>query len=637
MQPTNNDVRRDATPGECSGDFRHGLLTARRCVVMDRSVGVGRRRLLAWMAAAVLGAGACAAAPTVDEARAFITRAESRLLGLWIAAGRAAWVQNNFITGDTSALAAAASAELMAATTELAAAAARFDALDLPVDLERKLLRLKTSLAAVAPSDPALQEELAAIMTGLESRYGRGEYCPPDGSECLDLPTMERRFADVRDTDELLGMWTGWRRVSPPMRGPYERFVELSNAGARELGFADLGDMWRSGYDMPPDRFTAELERLWEQVRPLYEALHCHVRAALADEFGTAVVPPDGPLPAHLLGNMWGQNWVNVYDGVAPRGAGPGYDLTRLLERARVDAQAMVRYGERFFSSLGFAPLPASFWERSLFVKPADREVVCHASAWNLDFESDVRIKMCIGVSGEDFVTIHHELGHNYYQRAYRGQDPLFRDSANDGFHEGLGDTIALSITPAYLVRVGLLDRAPAAAGDIGLLLRRALDKVAFLPFGLLVDQWRWRVFAGEIAPGAYNAAWWELRKRYQGVRPALPRSEDDFDPGAKYHVPANTPYTRYFLAHILQFQFHRALCEAAGVEGPLHRCSIFESAEAGRRLRAMMETGASRPWPETLETIAGTREMDATAILDYFAPLAAWLDEQNAGRACGW
>lgn len=589
------------------------------------------------MVAAALSAGACGDAPTVDEARAFVARAESRLLGLWIASGRAAWVQNNFITADTSALAAAASAELMAATTELATAAARFDALDLPVDLERKLIRLKTSLAAVAPSDPALQQELATIMTGLESRYGRGEYCPQDGSECLDLPTMERRFAVVRDTDELLGMWAGWRRVSPPMRGPYERFVELSNAGASELGFADLGDMWRSGYDMPPDRFRAELERLWEQVRPLYEALHCHVRAALADEFGTAVVAPDAPLPAHLLGNVWGQNWVNVYDSVAPRDPGPGYDLTRLLERARVDARAMVRYGEQFFSSLGFAPLPASFWERSLFVKPADRDVVCHASAWNLDFETDVRIKMCIGGSGEDFVTIHHELGHNYYQRAYRGQDPLFRDSANDGFHEGLGDTIALSITPAYLVRIGLLDRAPAPGGDVGLLLRRALDKVAFLPFGLLVDQWRWRVFAGEIAPGAYNAAWWELRERYQGVRPALPRSEDDFDPGAKYHVPANTPYTRYFLAHILQFQFHRALCEASGVEGPLHRCSIFESAEAGRRLRAMMEAGASRPWPEALETIAGTREMDATAILDYFAPLAAWLEEQNAGRACGW
>ena len=373
------------------------------------------------------------------------------------------------------------------------------------------------------------------------------------------------------------------------------------------------------------------------QVRPLYEALHCHVRAELADEFGSAVAPTDGPIPAHLLGNMWGQSWTNVYETVGPRSRGPGYDLTQLLRRERVDEVEMVRYGERFFSSLGFEPLPETFWQRSLFVKPADRDVVCHASAWDLDFESDVRIKMCIGVNDEDFVTIHHELGHNYYQRAYSGQDPLHRNSANDGFHEGIGDTIALSITPEYLVRVGLLNRAPDEDRDIGLLLQRALDKVAFLPFGLLVDQWRWQVFSGAIPPARYNTAWWELRERYQGLRPAAPRSEQQFDPGAKYHVPANTPYTRYFIAHILQFQFHRALCDAAGFDGPLHRCSIFESEEAGSRLRAMLQMGASSPWPDALEAIAGTREMDATAILDYFAPLAVWLEEQNAGRTCGW
>ena len=430
----------------------------------------------------------------------------------------------------------------------------------------------------------------------------------------------------------------GWRSVARPMRPRYERFVEIANAGAVELGFADVGEMWRSRYDMPPDAFRAELERLWGQVRPLYESLHCLVRAELADEYGTAMVPPDGAIPAHLLGNLWSQSWGHVFDLVAPRSAGRGYDLTRQLERNRVDPREMVRYGERFFRSLGFEPLPDTFWTRSLFVQPADRDVVCHASAWNLDYEDDLRIKMCIDVTGEHFVTIHHELGHNYYQRAYRARDPLFRTSANDGFHEGIGDTIALSITPEYLVRVGLLNRAPApAAGDIPFLLRQALDKIAFLPFGLLVDQWRWQVFAGEVAPDRYNDVWWRLREEYQGVRPPAPRTAADFDPGAKYHVPANVPYTRYFLAHILQFQFHAALCAAAGVEGPLHRCSIFESAEAGSRLRSMLEMGASRPWPEALEAIAGTREMDATAVLDYFAPLGAWLDEQNAGRSCGW
>ena len=586
-----------------------------------------------------LGIGACAGEsdPTVSDARVFVEAAEARLLDLWRTAGRASWVQSNFITEDTNGMAAAANADVMAATTELASAAARLSELVLPEDLDRKLLRLKTSLSAVAPSDPALQQELAEIMTEMESIYGQGEFCPDGEDGCLDLPTMERMFAEVRETDELLAIWKGWREVSPQIQPLYERFVELSNAGAQELGFADLGDMWRSGYDMPPAAFTAELERLWEQVRPLYESLHCHVRAEFGDQYGTAVVPPDEPIPAHLLGNMWSQSWVNISDAVGPSNSDPGYDLTQLLERRGVDEIEMVRYGERFFSSLGFEPLPATFWDRSLFTKPADRDVVCHASAWNLDYESDIRIKMCVGVNDEDFVTIHHELGHNYYQRAYSHQDLLYRDSANDGFHEGIGDTIALSITPEYLVKIGLLNRAPAASSDIGLLLRQALDKVAFLPFGLLVDQWRWKVFAGEIAPSEYNDAWWALREEYQGIRPPVPRDDDAFDPGAKYHVPANTPYTRYFLARILQFQFHRALCEAAGVEGPLHRCSIFESAAAGQRLRTMLEMGASRPWPEALEVIAGTREMDATAILDYFAPLAAWLHEENQERTCGW
>ena len=596
------------------------------------------RLFVSGVLAVVLGAcGAMAPAPTLDEAEAFVRDAESRLLDLWIEAGRAAWVQSNFITDDTNTLAAAANAEVMAATTDLAAAASRFNALDLPQSLDRKLTLLKTSLSAVAPSDAALQAELATLMTEMESIYSQGEFCGEDGEACLDLPTMERMFSDVRETDELIAIWTGWRSVAPEMRPLYRRFVELSNAGARELGFADTGDMWRSAYDMPPDSFTAELERLWGQVQPLYESLHCHVRAGLADEYGTAVVPQDQPIPAHLLGNMWSQSWSNIYETVGPSESSPGYDLTRLLERAGVDAVGMVRYGERFFSSLGFAPLPQTFWDRSLFVQPADRDVVCHASAWDIDYESDVRIKMCIGVNDQDFVTIHHELGHNYYQRAYQSQDPLYRTSANDGFHEGIGDTIALSITPDYLVRVGLLDSAPSDGGDIGLLLRQALDKVAFLPFGLLVDQWRWQVFSGEISPDQYNTAWWQLRHQYQGIRPPGDRSEDDFDPGAKYHVPANTPYTRYFLAHILQFQFHRALCEAAGFEGPLHRCSIYGSTEAGQRLVGMLEMGASRPWPDALEAIAGSRDMDATAILDYFAPLAAWLDEQNQGRTCGW
>lgn len=591
-----------------------------------------------------LCAGGCAAPErsessaepvTVAGAEQFMQRAEAELLERWIEAGRASWIRENFITVDTQAIEAEATAAMMARTAELAQEATRFDGLDLPADLERKFRQLKTSLALIAPGDPGKQRELSEIATELGSRYGAGEYC--EGEVCESLTELSNTLASSRDPQALLRAWEGWRTVSPAMRPLYERFVELGNEGARELGFADLGEMWRSGYDMSPDDFAVEIDRLWEQVKPLYDQLHCHVRARLAEHYGSDVVPLDGPIPAHLLGNMWSQSWGNIYELVGPANADPGYDIGELLRDKGVNPAGMVRFGEDFFSSLGFEPLPDTFWERSLLVKPEDRDVVCHASAWDIDYEDDIRIKMCIQVNGEDFVTVHHELGHNYYQRAYKGQSPLHRNSANDGFHEGVGDTVALSITPAYLQRVGLLESTPSRDGDIGLLMKMALDKIAFLPFGLLVDQWRWKVFSGEIAAADYNASWWELREKYQGIAPPVARSEEDFDPGAKYHVPGNTPYTRYFLAHILQFQFHRALCETAGNTEPLHHCSIYGRADAGAKLKAMLEMGSSRPWPEALEAIAGSPEMDATAIVDYFAPLMGWLEEQNAGRECGW
>ncbi len=588
--------------------------------------------------AASLALVACATGDR-PPAEAFVADAESRLLDAWIRAERAGWVQANFITEDTQAIAADAIEAQLGLSAELARASTAYAGEDLDPDVERKLARLRTSGAMAAPGDAAKQGELAEITTWLEATYGAGKYCP-EGREgdCLDLGELSRMLATGDDPAEMLDAWKGWRTVSPPMKDRYARFVELANEGARERGFADTGAMWRSNYDMDPDAFAAEMDRLWEQVRPLYEQLHCFVRARLVDRYGPQVVPPDGPIPAHLLGNMWAQSWGNLYDRVMPAEArGGGVDVTRLLQDNGITPVEMVRVGERFFSSLGFEPLPETFWSRSLFVKPADREVVCHASAWDLDYVDDLRIKMCIEVNEEDFITIHHELGHNYYQRAYNEQPPLYRDGAHDGFHEGIGDTLALSITPGYLAEIGLLEREPEQAGDLEALMRQALEKIAFLPFGLLIDKWRWQVFAGEVGPDDYNAAWWNLRESYQGVAAPVDRPADAFDPGAKYHIPANTPYARYFLAHILQFQFHRGLCAAAGYEGPLHRCSIYGSEEAGRKLGEMLEMGASRPWPEALELVAGERTMDAGALLDYFAPLSTWLEEQNAGRTCGW
>jgi peptidyl-dipeptidase A len=573
--------------------------------------------------------------PTVAEAKAFLDAAEAKLLTLSVESQRADWVKNTYITDDTETLAAKADERAIAATVDLVKQAKRFDALKLPDDLARKMKLLRLSLTVATPADPKESEELTRIIAGMEGAYGKGRYCP--GSQCYDLEDLTKIMANSRNVKELRESWVGWHAIAPPLRKPFERYVELANKGARELGFADTGAMWRAKYDMAPDAFAKELDRLWNQVRPLYLSLHAYVRGKLREKYGESVVPTDGPIPADLLGNMWAQSWENIYPLVAPKDADPGFDLTEILKSKKTEPKQMVRYGEHFFTSLGFAPLPPTFWERSLFVKPRDREVVCHASAWDVDYVDDLRIKMCIDITGEDFTTIHHELGHNFYQRAYNMQPFLFRDSANDGFHEAVGDTIALSVTPEYLVKIGLLPKAPDASKDIGLLLNKALEKIAFLPFGLLIDQWRWKVFSGEIPSEKYNESWWQLRLKYQGVAPPISRSESNFDPGAKYHVAANVPYTRYFLAFILQFQFQRSLAQAAGCKEPLNRCSTYDNKEAGKRLNAMLAMGQSRPWQDALEALTGQREMDATAILDYFAPLKKWLDEQNRGKPVGW
>ncbi len=571
-----------------------------------------------------------------DDAKTFIAKAESELLNRFVEFTRADWIKSTYITGDSEALSAQLNEALIGSTMRLAKEAAQFNRLALRPDMERKLKLLKLSLTMPAPSEPAEAAELTRIAAALEGEYGKGKFCPPGKNTCLDLEELSKILANSRDASELKDAWTGWHAIAQPMRPQYQRFVTLSNKGARELGFADTGALWRSKYDLPPDDFARELDRLWGQVRPLYLSLHAYVRSRLREKYGD-VVPANGPIPAHLLGNMWAQEWGNIYPLVAPASADPGFDLTQILKSKNTTPLEMVRYGEKFFTSLGFDPLPKTFWERSMFTKPRDREVVCHASAWDVDAIEDLRVKMCIDITGEYFTTIHHELGHLFYDRAYKQQPFLFRDSANDGFHEAVGDTIALSVTPEYLVKIGLLDAAPDTSKDIGLLLGRALDKIAFLPFGLLIDQWRWKVFSGEIKPEEYNKAWWDLKLKYQGVAPPSARSEQDFDPGAKYHVASNTPYSRYFLAAILQFQFHRALAQIAGCKDPLHRCSVYGNKEAGQRLNDMLAMGQSRPWPEALKALTGQRDMDASAIVDYFAPLQTWLDQQNAGKPVGW
>ncbi len=574
--------------------------------------------------------------PSEQDAQLFLESTEAYLIRLNQKVSRAKWIHANFITYDTSELVTEADAKKTAAAVRLAHEASRFNNLELGEDTRRKLDKLKLALTLPAPQNAEKNSRLSKTATELSNLYGKGKYCQDDNS-CLSLGEISTIMASSRDYDELLKLWLGWHDIAKPMRPLYEQEVGLANEGAKELGYADTGAMWRSKYDMPADDFARDIDRLWNQIQPLYQSLHCHVRAKLGELYGEDKVPQNGPIPAHLLGNMWAQNWDNIYNLVAPEGDNNEFNVTEQLKLHNYDELKMVRTAENFFISMGFPPLPDTFYERSLFTKPSDRDVQCHASAWILDNKDDLRIKMCIQRTGKGFSVIHHELGHNFYQRAYNKQPVYFQQSANDGFHEAVGDTIALSVTPGYLQEIGLLDEIPDTSKDIAILMKMALDKVAFIPFGLLVDQWRWKVFSGEVTPENYNKTWWEFREKYQGITAPTIRTEEHFDPGAKYHVPNNTPYSRYFLAHILQFEFHRTLCDKAGNKDPIHRCSLYNSKEAGLHLNRMLEAGSSRPWQETFAELTGKQEMDASAILDYFAPLQEYLDEQNKGRLCGW
>ena len=582
-------------------------------------------------------APATAAAPTAEEAQAYVEAAERELAERSEREARIAWVYNTYINYDTEWLLQRSDAEGTEARVRLASGAGRFANTELPADTRRKVDLLRLSLTLPAPQTEGAASQLSEITTRLSSIYSTGRIDYQGRQVTLD--ELETLMGTERNPARLEEIWTKWHAVAAPMREDYPRMGEIANQGARDLGFDNVGQMWLSNYDMPAADMEREVERLWGQLRPFYEQLHCYVRGGLNARLGDAVVPLDQPIRADLLGNMWAQDWTTLMPLVRPRGGAAIYDTTQLLTRARYDAVRMTETAERFYTSMGMAELPDTFWERSLLTRPRDRDVVCHASAWDLDSREDIRVKQCIQINAEHFQTIHHELGHNFYQRAYMNQPYLYQNGAHDGFHEAIGDFIALNITPEYLVEIGLLRRnqIPPASADISLLMEQALNKIAFLPFALTMDQWRWQVFDGRITPDRYNAAWWELRERYQGIRPPSARDETMFDPGAKYHIANNVPYLRYFLSYILQFQFYEAACQQAGWTGPLHRCTVYGNREVGERFNRMLEMGASRPWPDALEAFTGTRQMDGGAMVRYFQPLMAYMQEQNRGRECGW
>ena len=553
----------------------------------------------------------------------------------------ASWISSNFITHDSQKVIADYGTKYTLKSLERSRQAASFDRLNTSKENRRMLNIIKSSFVMPPPLDEMLASELSEITTSLEAMYGSGEHCFDNG-ECYDLEAFESIIDNSRDSKELLRAWEGWHEIGKPMKPMYMRMVEIGNQGSVDLGYEGLSDLWFSKYDMPADDFLDDTDRVWNDVKPLYEALHCHVRAKLNEHYGDEVISKTGPLPVHMLGNMWGQSWSNIYDLVYEEKPDSKYiDVTKIIEEKSLSEIEMVEYAEDFFISMGFKPLPETFWERSLFVKPRDRSVVCHASAWNLDpANNDLRIKMCIEKNEEDFITIHHELGHIFYYQAYNHIPTVFQAGANDGFHEAFGDLLTLSITPDYLVDIGFIskdDAEEARRDPIALLMKQALDGVVIIPWALMLDKWRSGVFNGEIDERNLNSSWWSLREEYQGINSSYPRSENYFDPGAKYHIPGNTPYTRYYLASIMQYQFHEALCNLIDYDGYLHECSIYGNKEAGDKIITTMAMGQSLPWQDAFENLTGSRQLSGKSILNYYAPLKKWLDEENKNRTCGW
>ena len=572
-----------------------------------------------------------------ESAKDFVERVQNEGKELAKEIEAAYWVRSTYITKDTGVLAAKAGERSLEFESKVFNQAKQYKGQKMDPATARAIELMLRGSAAPAPNDAQLRAELAQVLTEMEGAYGSGSYCNEAG-ECRELQELEKVLAESRDYDELLDVWRGWRTVSPSYRKQYQRFVELANQGAKDSGYNDLADAWKSNYDMSANEFTVEARRLWDQVKPFYDELHCHVRAKLSEQYGADKVPLDKPIPAHLLGNMWSQTWENIYPIMEPHAGVASLDVTKALNEQNYDEKRMVQTAEGFFTSLGLPALPESFYENSLIKKPRDRNVVCHASAWDLDNGNDPRIKQCVEITEEQFGTLHHELGHIYYYLMYKDLPPIFKGGAHDGFHEAIGDTIQLSMTPGYLKAKGLIDSVEESPeATLNKQMKLALEKIAFLPFGKMIDEWRWKVFSGEIAPEDYNKGWWDLRTEYQGIAAPVERTEADFDAGAKYHIPGNTPYTRYFLSFIMQFQFHKALCEKAGHTGPLHECSIYGNKDAGKALGDMLAMGQSKPWPDAMEALTGQRKMDGSAIIDYFAPLNAYLKEQNQGRQCGW
>jgi peptidyl-dipeptidase A len=524
---------------------------------------------------------------------------------------------------------------------------------------ENNRLYRKLSMIGDAALSAEKYKELLSLKANMSNIYSTATVCgllntplsecPPDKKWNLE-PGITQALDNPNTPEPLLAqLWKSWRDESgKKMRDDYIRYVKLKNEAAAANGFPTAAEVWRAPYVEPDFNYTDadflnDAKKLFEQTKPLYEQLHAYVRAKLRERHGNIGSSADGPIPAHLLGNMWAQSWLGTLNFTQLFPSKPKLDVTEEMKTQNYTAKKMFEIADKFFTDLGLEAMPAKFWDKSMITKPEGREVTCHASAWDFYNAQDFRIKQCTDITMQDLFTVHHEMGHVEYFLQYKNNSIPFREGANDGFHEAIGDVLALSVsTPTHLKGLNLIrsDLVNDNETDLNFQFSTALEKIAFIPFGLMLDLYRYDVFSGTIKPDELNKKWWEYAVEYQGIcAPDNSRDETNFDPGAKFHVPADVPYMRYFVSFIIQFQFHKALCDKAGHQGPLYTCDINNNKEAGKLLGEALKLGSTKPWQEAMQKITGTTTMDAGPLLEFFQPLYEYLVQQNnmTNNPVGW
>ncbi|NWI33356.1 ACE2 enzyme, partial [Sula dactylatra] len=585
-----------------------------------------------------------------QQAQMFLEEFNRRAEDISYESSLASWNYNTNITEETARKMNEADAKWSAFYSEASRNASSFPLSSIQDPLTRlQIQSLQDKGSSVLK--PEKYNRLNTVLNTMSTIYSTGTVCKiTEPSECLVLePGLDTIMANSTDYHERLWAWEGWRAdVGKMMRPLYEEYVELKNEVARLNSYSDYGDYWRANYeaDYPEeykysrDQLVEDVEKTFEQIKPLYQQLHAYVRHRLEQVYGPKLISSTGCLPAHLLGDMWGRFWTNLYALTVPYPAKPNIDVTSAMVQKKWDAIRIFKAAEAFFFSIGLEKMTEGFWNNSMLTEPTDnRKVVCHPTAWDLG-KKDYRIKMCTKVTMDDFLTAHHEMGHIEYDMAYSKQPFLLRGGANEGFHEAVGEIMSLSAaTPQHLKSLDLLE--PTFQEDeeteINFLLKQALTIVGTMPFTYMLEKWRWMVFRGEITKQEWMKRWWEMKREIVGVVEPVPHDETYCDPAVLFHVANDYSFIRYYTRTIYQFQFQEALCKAANHTGPLHTCDITNSKAAGQKLRQLLEFGRSKPWTQALENVTTDKHMNAMPLLHYFEPLYKWLQKNNSGRYIGW